>query len=372
LTLESSNQTAKFLKPPSSSRVSVFIDNVEVPRSGLVSTPEISFTKPEPYTIRKNQNDLIYIKIGNELPKFITVESGSNIRAVDIVRDLKNKLPELDVDVLNARVRIKNKVPFIGTAFSFPDPRWTDKTAVLTTTARTLAFYNEVGLIPGRSVVGKTILPGWDVVKDPNVLFSDEKLIVFKEPIRNQDSYIQVHYVTSAANCRRCGGIRIEFDYSILNTTYETVTDTDLLSQELDKFLFTRIGSHFKWNWLGSGLVNRVGSKSNAGGVATNAVLTSDIAQAFNTYRDIKSQQDSRFPFQQVSDAEFPYSLNNINVDIPDEDPTIAIISVEISSRSLVPVPLKRIIGNPNPFTLAQDPQAYLRLTQNTDFMVRA
>jgi hypothetical protein len=159
-----------------------------------------------------------------------------------------------------------------------------------------------------------------------------------------------------------------------LNGTYEQIRNADLLAQELDKFIFTRLGSHFKWNWLGSGLIDRVGSKSNAKGVAINAVLTSDISQAFRVYKDIKSQQENRFPFQRVSDAEFPYSLNNIDVRIPPDDPTVAVVSVEVSTRSSQPIELKRLAGNPNPLTLAQDPNVLIRLGRvsgNRDFLLR-
>lgn len=370
--LDSLKQTARFLRPPSSSRVQVFIDGEEIPRNGLISTPEISFVNPESYTIRKNKNDLLYLKIGTDIPRFYNIEAGMNLKASDIVRDLKSKVPSLNFSVVNGRVNIKSKTPVLGTAFSFPDPRWTDKTASLTTTARVLAFFNSAGITPGRSVFGKQLFSGWDLVQDPTISLEDEKLLRFREPLYNQNPFIQVHYVTNAAFCRRCFGSRIEFDYTVKNGTYETVENADLLSQELDKFLFTKIGSHFKWNWLGSGLVNRVGGKSNAAGTAINAVLTTDIVQAFQTYQDVKSQQDNRFPFQKVSDAEFPYSLNNIDVVIPPDDPTIAVVSVDISTRSLQPIELKRVVGNPSPYTLSQNPELYIRLSQNNNsFLLR-
>jgi hypothetical protein len=164
----------------------------------------------------------------------------------------------------------------------------------------------------------------------------------------------------------------LEFDYRVLDGTYEIVTDLDLLSQEFDKFIFTKIGSHFKWGWLGSSIVNRIGGKGNIGGVSMNSLITMDINQAFQTYQNIKMQQDQRFRFQQVSDAEFPYSLAGINVEISPNDPTVAIVTSTIVSRSRDPITFKRLVGNPNPYSLKGDPIQNLRLDPRFNFLPRA
>jgi hypothetical protein len=186
-------------------------------------------------------------------------------------------------------------------------------------------------------------------------------IIQFESPLFNDNPLVQLSYVTSVVDCRRCHGTQIEYDYNIIDNTYETVKDADLLGQEFDKFLFTNIGSHWKWNWLGSGLMNRIGSKGSTAAVSINSLITVDVAQAFRLYQNIKSQQDSRFPFQNVSDAEYPLSLGGINIQVPDQDPTIAFVTTTIVSRSMVPITLKRIVGNPNPFFLTGNSQSFLQ-----------
>src|SRR5690606_28519206 len=106
-------------------------------------------------------------------------------------------------------------------------------------------------------------------------------------------------------------GTQLEFDYSIVDGTYETVKNTDLLAQEFDKFLHTEIGSHWKWNWLGSSLHSRIGGKGNMGITSATSLLNIDVSQAFKTYQNIKEKQDTGFPQQRVSDAEYPLELGS-------------------------------------------------------------
>lgn len=354
---QSTYDTIRFAKPPSSSQVNLFVDGLQIPSSGFISIPKLPFSRSGPYTIRKDQSDLLCIKIGDGAIRFIQVISGFSVSAKDLAKDISNKIPELNVGVENDHVIFTAKNPTIRVAFSFPDPRWIDRTESLPETARILGFFKQVGIVPGRSVVGYKLFPGWNLVQDPNVNFGEEKIIKLNNPIPNRDPVIQLSYVTLSENCRRCGGIRIEFDYNVVSNTYEIVQNTDLLAQEADKFIFTKLGSHFRWNWLGSNLINRIGSKNS--GPGSSAAITTDIVQAFRTYQNIKSQQDSLVS-QQITDSEFPYSLSSIDVVVPDDDPTIAIVNFEITSRSRSPIELKRVVGNPNPFTLSGNPIKFL------------
>lgn len=364
-------RAAPFPRPPSNSHVRAYLDNVEIPRGGLFSFAHLPFSRPEPYRIKKGVNDLLYLSVGFEAPQMVQLISGS-VSARDMARDLQRKFPDLYVDVQEKRTFIRSRTAARGTAFQFHDPRWTDTTSSLPTTARILAAYRTLGIVPGRAAVGRLLVPGWSIEDDPADPLRRDKLLMFASELRNDSPLIQVNYVTSEVDCRRCHGTRIEFDYQIESNSYVEIRDTDLLAQEFDKFLFTKIGSHWKWNWLGSKLVDRIGGKGSTGQVSINSVITVDVSQAFSTYQNIKSQQDSKFPQQKVSDAEYPQQLAGINVQTLPQDPTVAIVTTTVVSRSQVDVPLKRLVGDPNPFTLAGDPEANIRLQPGqTGFRLR-
>lgn len=352
-------QSAQFLKPPSNNRINVRVDGEIVPQSGLFSYPEITFSRPEPYRIKKGVNDLLLLSMGFDPPVFVELISGS-LKATDLSRYLQNKYPNLYVYIKNGHISIRSRTRGKFTAFQFHNPVWTDSTSSLPTTERVLAAYKTLGILPGRAATGKKIFPGWSVRLLPTDPLQREKILLFNESLRNENPLIEVSYVTNELFCRRCHGTRTEFDYVIENNSYATVMNTDLLSQEFDKFLFTKIGSHWKWNWLGSGLIERIGGKGSTNQSTVNSMITVDISQAFSTYQNIKQQQDSRTPQQRVSDAEYPSQIVSIDVKGTD-DPTIAIVTTTIASRSRIPVPLTRVIGNPNPFTLQGDPETNIK-----------
>ncbi len=351
-----------FQRPPNNNRVALYVDGFQVPPSGLFSVPTLPFQRPEPYRIKSGVNDLLYVRIGFNTPQLVQLIPGNTLRASDLAKNLAKKIPNLNWNVKNKRVVVTGPPQGMeANAFSFPDPRWTDKTQSLPSTAQILGAYETLGIVPGRNVTSKQLFPGWGIERDPTSPDETGKIIHFESPLFNDNPLIQLSYVTDLSNCRRCHGTQIEFDYSIVNHTYEAIDGTDLLSQEFDKFLITKIGSHFKWNWLGSGLVNRIGAKGSTAIASINSLITLDVSTAFRNYQNIKQQQDQRFPFQQVDDAEYPLNLAGINVQISPQDPTIAIVTTTIVSRSREPIVLKRIIGNPSPFTILGNPQAFLK-----------
>lgn len=121
-------QTIRFQRPPANQAVTLYVNGVVVPQTGLYSVPSLPFSQPEPYRIIGNVNDLIYIGIGSEIPRIVPLIKGDNISANDMARDLSNKIPELTITVENKHVVFSANGPMNGRAFLFPDPRWTDST----------------------------------------------------------------------------------------------------------------------------------------------------------------------------------------------------------------------------------------------------
>lgn len=371
--LDATRNSISFPRPPANQSVALYVDKVKIPPSGLFSYAILPTMKASPYRIQTGVNDLLYIRIGFDAPRFVQLILGTRVRATDLAKDLQQKIPELLIHEKNQKIIFSSKEPIGGTAFSFPDPRWTDVTSSLPSTFRSLGAFSTLGITPGRAATGKKTFPGWSVEIDPNTVDGTDRILQFESTVPNYNPLLQLNYVTTPMNCRRCHGTRIEFDYSIKDNTYEIVDDIDLLAQEFDKFLFTKIGSHFKWGWLGSGLVDRVGGKGTTGGVSVNALITMDVSQAFATYQDIKTQQDSRFAgIQQVSDAEFPFALGRVDVQISPIDVTVAVVDITIVSRSQSPVAFKRLIGNPNPLLLRGDPVANMHSDPSFGFLPRA
>jgi hypothetical protein len=338
--------TLRFSVPVSSSNVALYMNSAFVPRSGLFAPASVSVINDGSYNIKSGVNDLVYIKIGSSTPRIFQLPPGMTVTAKDVTLALQKQVPELNIFVKNNRVNFSARSSSMTDTFSFPDPTWSDKTGVIPTTSRILGGFRELGITPGRCLNPIQISPGWDLIADPNSDWG-EKIILFNEPVKNSASVFQISYTTNAQYCRRCFGSKIEFDYRVLNGGYESVRDSDLLLQEFDKFLFTRSGSHWKWPWLGSHLNERIGGKNIVTDGTTNSFISMDVTQAFKTYQNIKNQQDS-LQVQKVTDAEYPSDLSGMSVVTDPNDPTIALVTGSIVSRSRDKVELKRIIGNPD------------------------
>lgn len=338
----------RFPRPPSNQSVTLYVDGVSVPRAGLRSDVRASAPHAGPYHVRAGRGDMLYVRVGSDPSRLISLSPGT-VRASDLARELSLRIPELRFSAENGRLAIHSP---LGVPFSFPDPRWTDRAGVLPSTARVLGAMSELGLVPGRVYSSHPVFPSWTLERDVDTPLEGAKRIKLSSPLRNRSPVIHVGYFTEASNCRRCHGSRVEYDYGVVNGTFETVSNTDLLVQEFDKFLFTRRGSHFKWPWLGSALIDRIGGKNVLTGASSGSMISMDVAQAFRSYQDVKSQQDKQ-RFQKVSDDEFPSLLTNLTVKVSPEDPTVAVVVVDVLSRSRSPAPLTRLIADPSPFFLS-------------------
>ena len=351
---ELSYDQVRFAKRPSAFEATVRVDNQVVPPSGLYGKAQILFGKSGPYRITANVNDLILFKSGSGT-QTIKLPAGKSISAKVLAQFLSEIIKDIQITVDNNRLMFSTSGPYKGTAFSFPDPTWTDKTASLITTSRILKAYTTLGILPGSTAVGALQVPGYKIILDP-ISFVGDYIIKFNAPLRNRSPVILTTYTTLAQFCSRCQGTRLEYDYTVKGQSYYTVKNTDLLIQEFNKFLFTVKGSHWKWPWIGSNLTNRIGGKADTASQLATSFISLDVNNAFNTYQNIKRQQDQNFASQNVTDAEYPYRLGNVNVSSLDGDPTTFYASYVITSRSREPLQVEEIIPLPGNYQLTSDP----------------
>jgi hypothetical protein len=348
-----------FARRPSTYDCRITIDGVVVPPGGLFSKAEIVCGKSEPYRIIAGQNDLILLQIGNDTPVQIGLPPGHAVSAKTLATFLSNYTSDLVFTAENGRLVIRTPTPVNGSAFTLADPRWTDKTASLISTSRVQGAYKLLGVTPGKVGAGRKLLPGFKVILNP-AAYLEEWIVRFDSPIRNSSPAILVTYQTLAPFCGRCQGSRVEVDYTITGGAYDTVRNVDLLIQEFNKFLFTVKGSHWKWPWLGSNILNRIGGKADTGTSLASSFIALDVNSAFSVYQNIKRQQDIGFPGQNVTDAEYPQSLGQFAVNVMD-DPTSYFATFNIYSRSSEPLQITRTISLPNPYQLTSSPAQLLQ-----------
>lgn len=159
----------------------------------------------------------------------------------------------------------------------------------------------------------------------------NKKKIYFKKPVRSQDNIFEVSYYTDEANCRRCHGLRIEDDirFSIQGKPL-IVEDNQKLIQDVNKFVFTILGSNPFHELIGTNAFLLIGEKfSNL--TLTSLKLQQEITTTLQVYLE---RQISQATVQEVTDAEFLYKIISVDIQRNDQDPSIVDVRVVFSNRT--------------------------------------
>jgi phage baseplate assembly protein W len=209
-----------------------------------------------------------------------------------------------------------------------------------------------VGFAADRSYRGRLVAPGWTLVSDPTTLADrPTRLVVFDEPLPGFRDFVEIDYVTVREECRRCGGIGVENDWTYGGDGLVALArDEDLLRQEFQKAVLTVRGSNPFHPWYGSTLLERIGQKSVSQGIV-RGLIASDVQQVFARWQSIKREQEQRV--QAVSDEEFPDRLLGVEVEQSSTDPTVLFVSITIQNRSRRPIQLTRGLRLPEPLEIS-------------------
>ena len=111
--------------------------------------------------------------------------------------------------------------------------------------------------------------------------------------------------------------------------------------------MFTVQGSNIFAQWYGTNILDTVGKKLTAAGLVQSFIV-SDIRDAFRRWQSIKRQQEEDVG-QYVSDEEYPFLLQSVQL-VPDpSDPTILFVNATIQNRSDRQIQLSRGVRLPLP-----------------------
>lgn len=315
---------------------------IEVPSSGVDVAAKAVGSREGPFVITASNQT------------FAVSVNGGQVQTATL--PLSARMPALQAaDLLNRQLRGLTFTEDRGFLRFETDLSGEDATAYVLPSSTLAAT---IGIRANREYRGRRTVPGWTLVNDPHTLLDrPTRLIVFDEPLKGYQDFVEVNYATVRQECRRCGGIGVESDWRYgSDGNVVEVRDEALLIQELKKIVFTSIGSNPFHPWYGSKITSVVGSK-NGGSAFVQTMIVSDIQQTFQRWQSIKTQQEQQVG-QIVSDEEFPFRLGQVGVEQSQSDPTVLFVNVEVYNRSSRPIQLTRGIRLPHPLNLLGDTQA--------------
>lgn len=346
-------QVAVPLRPISSiNSVVVRVNGVtQVPSTGIDIPAQSVGSLRSPFTIIPGVNNTIKLKVGSGPWQIITIPGGVRISANQVALQLSTRT---------------NGVQFlsIGNQVSFQTNLRGPAATVFIDSASPLAL--ALGIRVNRQYRGKMVFPGWSFVNN-NLTLTPSRMIVFDTPLRADLNYLEVSYTTIRNECRRCGGLGVENDWRYgVTGDVTTAQDELLLIQEVQKIIYTVLGTNPFHTWYGTSIIEMIGSKVTIGGVLQNKI-TSDIYTAFNRWQGIKKQQEEKVG-QFVSDEEYPFQLRSVTIEQSQQDPTVIFVTVVVVNRSFKSIEIVRGLRIPQPDNLLGSTQQQAILQGLTNY----
>lgn len=318
------------------------VTGVDIPATGVAS-------RSGPYTITSSSNQLVFT-VYSGATQTVTLPVATKISADRLVDLLNTQCQGISFFIERNTIRFKTNLSGDGaTVYFFPQS----------------TMGPVLGIPLAKEFRGRRTVPAWTLVSDPNTLSDRPKrLIVFDEPLKGFQDYVEVNYTTVREECRRCGGLGVENDWRYgIDGNVAEVRDEALLIQEMQKAIYTQSGSNIFHPWYGTSLLDNVGKKGNLAGLVQTTIV-SDVQQMFRRWQAIKTQQE-RDVGQPVSDEEFPFRLMSVDIEQSNSDPTVIFVNITLQNRSFKPVQISRGLRLPASLSFSSAGQGTIRQSLN-------
>lgn len=205
---------------------------------------------------------------------------------------------------------------------------------------------------------GAMLYPPWTLVARQDILPSSFPAGVRYVPARYPKFLSRVQgnptfkltYAAMPERCPRCSATFVENDYRF-DTLGEIVTikDENLLYQACLKVILTVQGSNPYHPQYGSKIMSRIGQKLVG---ASASMIKEDVTNALNQVISLQRGQRAKNA-QTVTDKEFLYSIQSVDVRPSSEDPTVYFVDVTVRNGSNQAVSLSVVYAVPGAVALS-------------------
>jgi len=340
LFLDTDGSTVRPIRPVATAvSVAVRLNRaIDVPSAGVRIAASVNGSRQGPFDITSS-NNTVSLRLAGDALQEVVLPASKGLNADLVAEYLNPRLRGVFFDVKGSRLAMRTlDVGRPAAVFVLPAS----------------TFLSHIGIPTNREYRGKQVAPGWSLINDPLTLPDrPARLIVFDEPLRGHGDFVEISYITLRSECRRCGGVGKENDWRYgLNGEVVQVVDEALLIQEVSKVFYTRRGSNPFHTWYGSGIFDAIGRKITPDGFVENFIV-SDLQQAFRRWQSIKKIQEENAG-QDVSDREYPFNLQDVQLKQSSQDPTVVFVKCTIQNRSSEPIVLERGVRFPVPLSLVE------------------
>lgn len=307
---------------------------LDVPSMGVYLPATSGGLREGPFDVKPGVNNRLVVSSNGQALQTVNLPAGSQMSTKQMAYHLNQLTSGLQF------YEEKNTLKFRSNELGPSATVYIDPSSTLTST---------VGFRAGRVFRGVKVAPGWSLINDPYTLWDrPTRMIVFDEPLKGFNDFVEISYATVKEECRRCGGIGVENDWSYTpDGQIIEARDEALLLQEIQKIIYTGKGSNPFFSWYGTAIVELIGQKQVIQGALQNTV-TSEVGTSFRYLQSLKAKQET---VQFLTDGEVPSRLDGIILEPSSDDPTVIFVTINFQTRARRPIQLTRGIRLPSSMT---------------------
>ena len=186
----------------------------------------------------------------------------------------------------------------------------------------------------------------YGTVLDPNSLISEQtQMIRLNAKWKSIEDYFQVTYSTLKGFCPKCVGLGVLDDLSWnVRGELSTTRDEKLLSQNLEKFVVTELGSNPFHTFVGTSLSTLIGQRIYDFDFLANRI-TQEVNSALGKFKDL--QQQYAQTGRPMTRGEQLAQIRGVKVSQDTEDPTIVRVDVRVTALSGMPLQYTQYLKTP-------------------------
>jgi phage baseplate assembly protein W len=158
-----------------------------------------------------------------------------------------------------------------------------------------------------------------------------ESVITFKEKVKDYEPIVELRFVTVVNYCPKCLGLSTLDDFFIEgHGDIKTISKENLLLQQLEKIIITKLSSNTFHQWYGSSIHSFIGTKISDRDLL-NSKIKEQIVVAVEKLKNVQKQMLASG--RTLDGGELFGRLLGIDIEETD-DPTIMLVTVRFTSNS--------------------------------------
>ena len=161
---------------------------------------------------------------------------------------------------------------------------------------------------------------------------NQSRMVMFKKKWPSPTDFFEITYITFPTYCSKCLNLKVIDDITFnVRGDFSSTRNEPLLLQNLEKWTVTQLRSNAFHSYIGTGLVQLLGSRITDPDFLS-ARVSQEIMASLQRFQDMQGQY--RLTGRPMTDGETLETIENVGVRFDDVDQTVLRADVTVTARS--------------------------------------